>query len=199
MPFYIYIEKIMRKILFSGMLICLAPFVFAQSDKTEGHIKWSEDYKLTWADFQAKPKKNHVASAMSDITFSVSVHSEGKYLIVYIQPSFNPKGSWAKEEDRVDELLKHEQIHFDIYEVNARKMRQELQMKKLTTANSQETVNNLMEKYGNLNIKVQERYDGETDHSLKKDKQEKWNEQITVELESLKDYSSPAFKVEIKD
>ena len=169
-----------------------------QSKETEGHIKWTEDYKLTWDDFQARARKTHFASAMSDITFSVSVNTKGKYLIVYVQPSFNPKGSWAKEEDRVDELLKHEQVHFDIYEVNARKLRQELQTKKLTAANSQSTVNKLMEKYGELNIKVQERYDEETEHSLKKEKQEKWNAQIEAELIRLQEFKDPNFEVEMQ-
>ena len=119
-------------------------------------------------------------------------------MFVFVQPSFNPKGSWVKEDDKNDFLLHHEQVHFDIYEVNARKLRRELQTKKLTTVNAESVVNRLIEKYSELNIKVQERYDSETEHSIKTEKQEKWNAAIAEELEELSDYSESEFSVQIK-
>jgi hypothetical protein len=173
-------------------------FVSAQKSKTEGHIIWDENYSLIWDDFQAKPKKSNQASAMSDITFSVSIKSEGNKLTVWIQPSFNPKGSWVKEDDKVPFLLHHEQVHFDIYEVNARKFRRELMTKKITNANAQDVINRLVEKYTQLNVKVQERYDEETDHSLKTEKQEKWNALIEAELLELEAFKEASFVVEIQ-
>ena len=169
-----------------------------QPKKTEGHIIWSDDYTLTWDDFQGKARKNHFASAMSDVTFSVSIKSEGNKLMVFVQPSFNTKGSWVKPDDKTDYLLKHEQTHFDIYEVNARKLRQELQTKKITPKNAQDVLNRLIDKYQALNIKTQDRYDGETEHSLKEAKQEKWNEKVAAELQELSAYSEAAFTVKIE-
>jgi hypothetical protein len=161
-------------------------------------IPWSEDRLLTWADFQHKAPKHHVASAMSDISFKIDIKSDGELLKVFVGPSFNPDGSWGKENDRNDYLLKHEQIHFDIYEVNARKLRKELSTKKLTSVNASSSINNLMEKYNKLNSTVQERYDSETNHSLEVKKQEKWNTEIAAELEEYNDFSSPEFEVPIE-
>ncbi len=56
----------------------------------------------------------------------------------------------------------------------------------------------LIEKYSELNVKVQERYDSETEHSIKTEKQEKWNAAIAEELEELSDYSESEFSVTIK-
>ena len=188
----------MRILLLFSTFLLLSFNAVSQKNKTDGHIKWRDDYKLTWNDFKAKPRKSHYASAMSDVTFSVSIKSEGNKLYVVIQPSFDPKGSWVKKDDKTEYLLNHEQIHFDIYELNARKFRKELQSKKLTTVNAQSVVNRLIKKYSELNVKIQERYDSETDHSLKKEKQEKWNEKIALELEKLKDYSESEFSVDIE-
>lgn len=161
-------------------------------------IPWSEDRLLTWDDFQHKAPKHHVASAMSDITFKVDIKSDGELLKVFIGPSFNPDGSWGKEKDRNDYLLKHEQVHFDIYEVNARKLRKELRTKTLTSVNASSTINHLMEKYNKLNSTVQERYDSETNHSIEVKKQEKWNAEIADELKEYSEFSSPEFDVPIE-
>lgn len=187
----------MKTILTAFLYFTFTVIAFAQKDQTEGHIMWSEDRQLTWDDFGGKAKKNHFASAMSDITFSVKINSEGNKLMIYVRPSFNPKGSWVKPEDKTDYLLKHEQIHFDIYEVNARKLRQELQTKKLTNTNSQSILNQLVNKYSELNVKTQDRYDEETEHSIKTDKQEKWNAKIEEELKSLEEYKAYEFVVKI--
>ena len=135
---------------------------------------------------------------MSDITFSVGIHSDGKFLEIKVQPSFNPKGSWVKEEDKVEGLLKHEQVHFDIAEVNARKLRMEFQNKKITQANAQTVLNNLVEKYNEVNARTQEKYDAETRHSLNTKNQEEWNGQIEKNLKELADYSESSFRVEMK-
>ena len=170
----------------------------AAQDKTEGHILWNEEYRLTWDDFQGKARKSHVASAMSDITFAVKIKSEGSTLTMYIQPSFNPKGSWVKDEDKSDYLLKHEQIHFDIAELNARKLREELQTKKLTKVNAESSINRLVERYSEQNVKMQDRYDNETEHSLKTEKQEKWNADVEAEIKSLDAYKEASFEVKLQ-
>jgi len=191
-------NKFMRIVFLLSFFTLISFSAFSQKNKTEGHIKWRDEYKLTWNDFQAKPRKSHFASALSDITFSVSIKSEGNKLVVFIEPSFNPKGSWVKKDDKSEYLLKHEQLHFDIYEVNARKFRKELQSKNLTSANAQSIVNKLIKKYSALNVKIQERYDKETDHSIKTEKQESWNKKIAAELEELKEYSESQFSVSIE-
>jgi hypothetical protein len=179
--------------LFFPLLICFTLVFYGQEA-----IPWAGEHKLTWTDFQAKAPKHHEASAMSDITFTIDLKSDGDMLKVFIAPSFNPDGSWVKEGDRTDYLLGHEQIHFDIYEVNARKLRKELATKKLTSVNTESTINHLMEKYNTLNSTVQERYDSETNHSINVKKQEKWIQDISTELEELKDFSSPEFDVPIE-
>jgi len=184
----------LNKLLSIILFFVLSSFVFGQVEP----IPWSEQNLLTWHDFQGDPPKRHYASAMSDINFTVEMSSEGDILMVFVAPSFNPSGSWVKPDDKTDYLLKHEQIHFDIYELNARKLRSELSEKELTSKNAQSTINKLMEKYNKLNVSVQENYDLETEHSIKVDKQKKWNAKIAKELIKYAEFSSPSFEMKIE-
>ncbi len=163
----------------------------------EGFILWKDGLKLTWEDFQGKPQKGHFASALSRITFSIKIRSEGNELFVFIEPSFDPRQSWVKQDHKTDFLLEHEQKHFDIYELNARKFRKELKSKNLTRSNVEKTVNKLVDKYTKLNNSSQKKYDKSTNHSLKKEKQLQWNSKIDSELKELKAYSEPSFTVRI--
>ena len=144
---------------------------------------------------KSKPRPDQIDPGIRQPWHELSVIQPGSYL-TWIG-SFNPKGSWVKKSDKTDYLLKHEQTHFDIYEVNARKLREELQTKKLTPKNAQDVLNRLVDKYQELNIKTQERYDSETEHSIKEAKQKKWNDKIAAELEELSAYKDASFKVTI--
>ena len=88
------------------------------------HIKWNEDRKLTWDDFKAAPLKMGSTAAMTTthLGFSYSV-ANGK--ITYkIDCQFEKNKSWGLVKN--DWILKHEQGHFDIAEIFARKLNKSL-------------------------------------------------------------------------
>ena len=95
-------------------------------------ILWSESYKLSWADFQAKPNigSGFVASTNSGISFSYSFsYSEEKGdfdLDFTIQSNFYPTLSWYIASEVTENTLKHEQTHFDISELHARLLRKKI-------------------------------------------------------------------------
>lgn len=170
-----------------------------QPQESSDTIPWSDEYVLTWDDFQAKPKKGHFAAALSDISFAIDIHSEQNDLVVVVQTFFNPDKSWVKEEGRNEYLLKHEQCHFDLYEVNARKLRKELQSTRFTQANVQSTINRIVEKYSKYNESSQAEYDEQTNHSLKEKNQEIWNRRIAEDLEELAPYAATMFRVVVEE
>ncbi|MEQ8324304.1 MAG: hypothetical protein RIC15_08645 [Vicingaceae bacterium] len=163
----------------------------------EGSIIWNEKRPLVWDDFMAAAPEKHMASAMSDVSFTVNLASDGDMLNVYIAAGFNPANSWVKQDDKDNRLLKHEQLHFDIYEVNARLLREELKKKKLSLKNAQSEINKLMDKYNKLNSTTQVDYDKETEHSIDRDKQEKWEEKIAEKLKNLSEHRSARFNIPI--
>jgi predicted secreted Zn-dependent protease len=103
---------------------------------------------------------------------------------------FVPNKSWVKSEYKSDfELLKHEQLHFDISELYARKFREQLS-KMSFTENVKIEISDLYEKITKKKIELQNEYDIETDHSVNILKQKQWGQKILIELQKRASYAS---------
>ena len=87
----------------------------------------------------------------------------------------------------VEICSKHEQGHFDIAEIFARKLNKEITMF-LTKSKRHEELNNIYTKVMNEKRDTQQLYDEETNHSINKSQQAAWNKKIEEMLEELKDY-----------
>ena len=89
-------------------------------------------------------------------------------------------------------ILKHEQLHFDIAEVFARKLRE-----KIKNHNKEffdlESYNKEIDLIYQRYFLYQERYDRETKHSLNIDKQNEWEEKINLNLLSSTSYTSEIY------
>ena len=88
-----------------------------------------------------------------------------------------------------DYILSHEQAHFDIAEIYARKLNKLLRSYKPDENNFTRDVNkiyeNVMKEYNDM----QEEYDQETNFSINKIKQEEWLGKVSKELDNLNKYS----------
>jgi len=174
-------------------LITFLFFVFTSifsSNLEEEKIPWSEDYQLTWADFKS-PSSNgsgFVASTSSGIAYSYSFgydSEKGKMApIVKVSCNFYPERSWFSKENASDYILKHEQTHFDISEIYARKLRKEIAKTKFSD-NMSEELEALFYKFEDERTAFQKQFDKETDHSKIYDKEIEWEALIE---EQLKEY-----------
>ena len=176
-------------------LITFLFFVFTSifsSNLEEEKIPWSEDYQLTWADFKSLSAHGggFVASTSSGIAYSYSFGydgSKGKMAsIVKVSCNFYPERSWYSKKDASDYILKHEQTHFDISEIYARKLRKEI-AKTNFSDNMSEELEVLFYKFEDERAAFQKQFDKETDHSKLYDKEIEWELHI---LKLLKDYDS---------
>lgn len=179
--------------------IILLPFLlFTAGIQTvfgqEHTIPWSEDRKLTWDDFQGEPDRSvtYFATTKYGIKLSSESSSRGD-VSVRVICLFDKDKSWKKErEHQSPEILQHEQLHFDIGEVHARKMRRELEhylSKRRSPAEVSREVKKVFRKYSDAGAEMQQKYDRETDHSINEKQQEKWNRRVASMLEELRDYA----------
>jgi hypothetical protein len=153
-------------------------------------LVWHPDSLLKWEYFQAKPKSAYGIAALSNIAIDNKAELiNNRTVRVTIVATFNKYYSWAKEEFKDDYVLKHEQVHFDIYELYARKCRKEFTEAKFTYNNMQKKLPKLLYKYGNEAVEYQKKYDEETKHSIIESKQEEWNIKIAEELKELEEYA----------
>ncbi len=200
--------------------VCLSPTPSTSTTPTPTPtpiptIAWSKDRKLTWDDFQgpvpANPPPNIVAQS------SVGVSSNWKtkeqcvgaggglrkctvtITEVSAQANFDPSKSWVKPGSKTDALLAHEQGHFDISEIFARKKQEK--MNKLigtsetaTACSNEEALKEANKKIEADVMKVcdeinkeednmQDQYDKQTMNGTDPDKQKKWQDKIAKMLE----------------
>ena len=105
---------------------------FAGLDNPQDYetISWSPDIKLGWNDFRGKVPQNARAAAItaSGISYQFSTRGTGDMVELDYRVStfFYPYKSWYQPHLCDSLILSHEQLHFDISELFARKMRKRL-------------------------------------------------------------------------
>jgi hypothetical protein len=105
---------------------------------------------------------------------------------VVVGASFDKKHSWFKKNAKTRYVLDHEQLHYDITSYGTCEFIKELRNYKFTPEKYSEELKKLTKKYNVFIDKMQDEYDGQTDHGLKKDKQAEWRTKIN-ELNAAQD------------
>lgn len=166
----------MKTILFLLINLLILP----QQANDESLILWGEK-QLTWDDFNGKADKKARFDAYSYIGFSFELSiSSQKEVHAKVVTSFDAKQSWAKKQ--TPELLKHEQVHFDIAEIYTRKMNAELQKLIARKRTKEAEYKAVYTKYMKQYNQFQKKYDSETKHGIVPKMQEKWNADIKKRL-----------------
>ena len=153
-------------------------------------IEWTPDYKLEWSDFKASGKVSKGFSvAASTCGFGYDGIVRHHEMIVNVYVRFYCRESWKNPGYDLPEVLRHEQLHFDICELYGRKLYKGiLQLRKdnmLNESNLKRLYDYLIEEYDDL----QEKYDAETGHSTEAEQQKRWNKMIGSALKKHEDYA----------
>ena len=91
-----------------------------------GHVIWTKDYHLKWSDFKAESNPAVFENSHSVIKYgftwlvnSDELNDQIVFSISNIEISveFHPLLSWVRESELNDDLLHHEQGHFDLAEM----------------------------------------------------------------------------------
>ncbi len=178
----------MRILLF---MLLMPMFTQAQDEVGTDVIKWIANRKLNWNDFKGSVPAITSEAALSQCGFGYETNKVNRYeeLIVTVSPIFYRQRSWAHPRKRSIRLLQHEQRHFDLCEVSARKLRKRLAKQSWTGADKHK-VSDIYQGFSDELKQVQAKYDDETIHGLNTDKQHEWNEKIGKELDELSEFAS---------
>ncbi len=159
------------------------------SFQSDNKIFWKENTVLTWDDFKGKPNVSSSFKTLTESVVTVDIKSKGNEAIVTIQNYFDKNMSWTKDKNN-DNLLSHEQGHFNIAEIWTRKFRQKLKNKTYQITTFQRGLNSMHSEIHKESRAMQVEYDKETEHSVNEANQQKWNKKITSELQKLSVFSS---------
>ena len=151
-----------------------------------GHLSWNEFYKLQWQDFRGEPDDDSNGDAATAVSIKAKPFMVKQEIHYDIVAYFNREKSWAR--DKSPSLLAHEQLHFDIAELYARKIRKKVSELKRQGVKNIKVFNAAIEQLLDESNEVDLQYDLETLHGALSKKQEQWTEKIEEEMVSLHQY-----------
>ena len=168
-----------------ALLICPAGWLGSNSNE----LDWSSNRRLTWEDFKASPDPHSTNAALTSANIKFEYGYGAKGFTYHIRCLFNKKQSWGRVQ--TDYILSHEQGHFDIAEISARKLNKLLkEYKPGKPSDISRDISHIYENAMQELDNMQENYDSETQFSINKPKQQEWLEKIRKILSSLESYSS---------
>ncbi len=150
-------------------------------------IEWKADRKLTWGDFKAPPDGASPNAALTSSTIDIEFGFDDNGLLYAIKCRFDRNRSWVKV--RTPAVLAHEQGHFDIAELHARKLNKALKAYTFNRRTVNRDVNRIYDTLIAAHHEAQNLYDLETDFSRNREKQEAWSKKIAAELKVLDVYA----------
>lgn len=169
-------------------------FSFTKDEKKD-IIVWQEGKLLTWNDFKGKPAKRFSAASTHYNTLKTTEEKGNKGEVV-VEAIFYTNKSWKKISWINESVLEHEQKHFDIVELYARKLRKQIQERKYSSYSNLKTVTDSLYDVMDKEMDAfQDKYDDETDASMNGDKQREWNKKIMDGIQALSLYKNTTFTV----
>ena len=179
-------------------ICCLFPQAICAQQKADGII-WSE-IKLTWDNFQednSVEKYPGILARTYTKLYVTPVDTTGYVLdggvSVKVYALMIPSISWVRQNTiGKNSVLAHEQLHFDIVELIARRLRKELSELKVCCNTYENAINKIKKQYFARLRAMQKKYD-----DTHKKSWQRWVDEIANGLAELKDYSSPEVFISI--
>lgn len=170
-----------------SILLSIAAATASAQDAAGINLAWAANRPLSWADFKGIPEEEnelHAATTFAGIVLEVEeVRFPSGKLEFRAYAVFDSQRSWAQAERCDEEVLKHEQRHFDIAEIYARLLEQKLNALRLHVGNK-EKAKQLYDQFTRKQLSVQAKYDAETAHGLNKKAQHIWDKQIQLAIQN---------------
>jgi len=189
-------------VLLFALILC-SSFQGSISDAGET-INWQASSKLTWKDFKKSLPSGGIeaASTVCGIYISSNPNQVNDSTILVDVHAFFSRTLSAKTSNRAllkNEVLQHEQGHFDLTEVYSRKLRKDLSETRYRSIPAFfKSAHILYNKENTAFIAEQKEYDNETNHSINIAQQQKWTESIADMLDKYSAYSNTQLRVVIR-
>jgi predicted secreted Zn-dependent protease len=167
-------------------LLFIANASFAQR-KEDDLIKWNATQKLSWSDYKASPNTESDAAASTTTYLGIEYKISSSNFKFKIESTFSKKHSWGLH--KTEYILAHEQGHFDIAEIFARKLNKEMKAYQFKKQTYQKDLDKIYNDILDAKEEMQNSYDEETNHSINKEKQKQWFSRIAL---LLKEYEMHA-------
>src|SRR5262245_51785173 len=154
-------------------------------------VPWSASRRLTWDDFRGVPpagEKERAAETAYSLFYAVSC--KGHTFDFQIIAAVLPRQSWVRPSVLTDAVqnsrtLRHEQTHFDLSEVHARRMRRYFAELSSPCMKSSSELEALSDRLIRDEAAAQRRYDEETSHGRLAQRQATWDADVAKQIAAL--------------
>ena len=180
------------------LFFLLLPIIFSSLNPSDydNEIYWVKNAKLNWTDFKGKVDRMDHSDALTSSSISFKYQYNKEEYIIEIYASFIPNDSYVRKGKETKYLLNHEQKHFDITEVFARKLRKEVKKYEGRGDLLDRRYNEIYDDIFKGLSEMQHKYDEETSHSMEKDKQQIWDRKVDKLLNEYKRFQSIKFTID---
>ena len=185
----------MKRIL-AVLALLPALFTYAQQNHREtvsykrlknDTIVWRKDSLLTKEDFRAK--HGHNTAGFASVGIFMNPKESGGTIVFDVEATFLKSKSFLVENSPY--TLEHEQLHFDICEIFARKLRKMMMDKDFKKVRDiRGEIQKMYNKVSADMYKEENKYDDDTQHGLNPAKQKVWDEDIAKQLQDIDAYSN---------
>ncbi len=158
-------------------------------------LAWHPSTSLQWNDFKAAPEPHeHNAKALCRTSLNykyavVGVQKYGTVVQIDISALFHPEKSW-KVKHVTSDLLQHEQLHFNLTELYARKLNRAFkqELKPGTMQEVEQQIQAIFERIDAAWRAAQQRYDKQTHRGTIPKVQQHWERKTARQLQTLEKY-----------
>ena len=182
-----------RPIVFTLLIFIGSPLIaqMPPAQVPDSVIAWNAANKLSWADFSGPIDMNVIAAASTSYKIEVlpqevMVDEQDNIQNVEqltVQAWFFKNQSWRSTNTL--SILHHEQLHFDIAELFARKIRKRFAELKAAGQAKFSVYWDAYQLYWKACRRYQNQYDSQTNHGDKVPINKQWEERIAAELQEL--------------
>jgi hypothetical protein len=145
--------------------------------------------RLKWSDFRGTPSRGGPSAAVAFTSFSYEgsslLRKDTLQITLRLQVFFIRSASWVRGGSMDSYSLAHEQLHFDITYLVARRFMNKVRELPLTKEDFDSMIQyEYLESFREMN-RLQEGFDGETRHGTVISAQLDWNRKIARQLEDI--------------
>ena len=173
----------MKYLLKYFLILLLFPSVLFSQSSNEEVLEWDPSRKLSWADYKARPNPDSDAAASTTTYLGINYNITSRSFSYKIYSRFSKTRSWGLHKTAY--ILSHEQGHFDIAEIFARKLHEYEFNKKTYNKDLEKIYRDVTKEKED----TQNQYDKETNHSINKTEQLLWLKKIAAMLEEYADWA----------
>lgn len=148
---------------------------------------WSAARQLRWSDFRGQPPGRGEEGAKTAYALFYAWKCRGEAFDFRVIAGFRPRQSWVKavilnDSAQRRSALGHEQTHFDLAEMHARKMRRYFNALPDPCRKTDRELGALARQLLQEEKAEQQRYDAETGHGLRTAQQATWSQDVARRL-----------------